>query len=117
MSWKIYTELNGEDNPLIEDYYGNLRIFESFCEKHGVQMSHLKKTCPNPHSGEPHYGHRIWGMIIDSESKICLFATKHEFEVMKTVDSEKLEVELSELIKTDPFHRFRGKVAGKRYGL
>jgi hypothetical protein len=114
----IFSILTGEQNPLIKDYYGNLNRFEKFTEKHNITMGHWKFTCPNPYSGEPVYGQRIWGFLIDLNTKVGLFLTKEEYKLAWDSNSNpKAEINFEKLLKNDPFHDFRGVLNGSRFDL
>lgn len=114
---KLFCVLTGDPNPLIEIYDSNLKKLDEFCKKHNVHMGHWKFTCPNPYL-ENVFGQRIWGFTIDLENKAGLFLTHSEYQLAWDYDSSpKTEVSFESLLESDPFYTFRGKIAGKSYGL
>ncbi len=117
-TYKVYSVLTGDRNPLASHYYGNLKRFEKFVENHKISMGHWKFTCPNPHSGESVYGQRIWGFLIDLNNKVGVFLTIEEYQLAWSYDSgPKAEITFEKLLSSDPFHDFRGVIGGSKFGL
>jgi hypothetical protein len=95
-----------------------IEAVKQWCERHMVSMHHMKKTCPNPHSGEKYYGFPPSGLILDVVRKAMLWTTDDEYDTMKNFSSAHIEIPVKSLLFTrDVFQEFRGAVAAHNYGV
>ena len=99
-----------------ERYRFELNDLLNFIECMCIEMSHMKHTCPNPHSGEKLYSQPREGAIIDVISKNGMWVTAMEYDTMKKFDEEAVELNARQL-SPDLIEKYEGYRAGQKYGI
>ncbi len=91
---------------------------DNYVNEEHYQMSHFKRTCPNPHSGESVHSQPIEGVILDPLTKNGLYVTLAEYELMENFTSDKVILYPEHLIPTvNILEKFRGFIAGMQFDL
>lgn len=81
-------------------------------------MGHFKRTCPNPHSGEPVHSQPIEGVILDPLTKVGAYVTSEEYEFMlQFTDEFDRIVMLPHQLGPDMLEKYKGYIAGTSYNL
>ena len=99
-------------SDVLGEPFGRWKDFRS------IEMMHMKKTCPNPHSGEKYHSFPVEGIIIDVINKRGLYVTYDEYETMMKFTSQYVEIEFQQLIFTsDILEEYRGAIAATKFDV
>lgn len=99
-----------------DTYRFELNDVLNFIDLEKFEMSHMKHTCPNPHSGEKLHSQPREGAIFDIASKRGLWVTAVEYDSMKVFNDEMVEVSARQL-GPNILEKYAGHIAGKQYGI
>jgi hypothetical protein len=96
----------------------NVLAIDKYVNDENYEMSHFKKTCPNPHSGENVHSQPIEGAILDPLTKKGLYVTTSEYELMfQFTDTFDRVVMTPHQLKPDILEKYKGYIAGATYKL